>query len=115
MPRERGLASRRASGAAPLPSLLAARLAESLDPGEAAAIALGVELQADLLVCDDLRGRQVAEAEGLDVVGTLGILLRAKQAGHLEEVKPVIGAMLALGFRATPKLVAAVLGLAGEG
>jgi predicted nucleic acid-binding protein len=63
---------------------------------------------------DDLRARQLAEAIGLKVTGTLGILLRAKQAGIIPAVKPLVDDIIAQGFRLSPELHRAILGLAGE-
>ena len=54
---------------------------EGLDEGEAAAIALAISLDADLLLMDDRRGVMVARGKGLRVTGTLGILDLAAQRG----------------------------------
>jgi predicted nucleic acid-binding protein len=51
----------------------------ALGDGEAEVIALALELGADQVVLDEVRGRDVATRLGLKVVGTLGIL-RAAQA-----------------------------------
>ena len=72
------------------------------------------ELGADLLLCDDLEARRVASAEGIRVVGTLGLLVRGKRAGLLNAVAPVLDAMLALGLRVSQELVDETLSLAGE-
>jgi predicted nucleic acid-binding protein len=50
-----------------------------LDDGEASVIALAIELGCRLVVIDERRGRQVARLMGLDVTGTVGVLLRAKR------------------------------------
>ena len=50
-----------------------------LDAGEGAAIALAVELGADLLLMDDEEGVAAARGKGLEVTGTLGILSRAAE------------------------------------
>ena len=62
----------------------------SLDRGEAEAIALAEELHADLILMDELGGRETAERLGIAVTGTLGILLRAKQQGLCQEIRPLI-------------------------
>lgn len=51
----------------------------ALDAGEEAAIALAVELHADLMLMDDEEGVIAARAKGLEVTGTLGVLSRAAQ------------------------------------
>jgi predicted nucleic acid-binding protein len=52
---------------------------EALDAGEGAAIALAIELHADLLLMDDEEGVIAARGKGLEVTGTLGVLSRAAQ------------------------------------
>jgi predicted nucleic acid-binding protein len=52
---------------------------ESLDAGEEAAITLAIEVHADLLLMDDEEGVAVARGKGLEVTGTLGILVRGAQ------------------------------------
>jgi predicted nucleic acid-binding protein len=51
---------------------------------------------------------------GLRMVGTLGILLRAKEQQLLPAVKPMIDQLLAFGFHADEELVSGVLRIAGE-
>jgi predicted nucleic acid-binding protein len=55
-----------------------------LDPGERAAIALAVSIQADRILIDDLAGRDYAELCHLQVTGTLGVLAEAHLAGLLD-------------------------------
>ena len=89
-------------------------LSARLDPGEAAAIPLALELGAVLLV-DDGEARIVATEFGLSVIGSLGVLLAAKRAGHLEELAPVLDRMVTLGMFVGPTLRARILMLAGGG
>lgn len=60
-------------------------LGEELDPGEAEAIALSIELQADRLLIDERLGRQIAQGFGLKVTGLLGVLVAAKQDNLIPE------------------------------
>jgi predicted nucleic acid-binding protein len=98
------------------PSLspLTARLTDVLGTGEAAAIGLCLELHAELLLCDDLEARRIATAQGIRVVGTLGLLVRGKRVGLLDPVRPIVAAMVAMGLRVSSDLVEEILGLAGE-
>jgi predicted nucleic acid-binding protein len=52
-------------------------LADLLDPGERAAILLAQELDADLLLLDDMKARRAAIAKKLNITGILGILDQA--------------------------------------
>lgn len=86
----------------------------ALHRGEAEAIVLATELQAERLVIDDQDARRFADRCGLKTVGTLGILLSAKQRGEIASLRQEIERLLILGFRVNPRLVAAVLQSAGE-
>uniref|UniRef100_UPI0025B5D569 DUF3368 domain-containing protein n=1 Tax=Trichocoleus desertorum TaxID=1481672 RepID=UPI0025B5D569 len=85
-------------------------LRQTLDKGEAEAIALSVELQVDWLLLDEREGRKVAKSLGLKVTGILGVLLRAKQIGELESLQPVVDDLInKAGFRIAPELLAQIL------
>ena len=57
-----------------------------LGAGESEVIALGVELSQGgeqvEMVLDDLQARRIALSYGLRIVGTVGLLIRAKQSGY---------------------------------
>lgn len=93
---------------------IVAVLLADLDKGEAEAIALARELEADRLVMDDLDARRVARRLGLDTVGTLGLLLAARLRGELASLKQEIDRLHREGFRVSSALVEAVLREAGE-
>jgi len=85
-------------------------LKQTLDRGEAKAIALSIELKADWTLLDEREGRKVAKSLGLNVTGILGILLRAKQLDELESLQPVIDDLVnKAGFRVAPELLAQIL------
>lgn len=83
---------------------------QSLDRGEAEAIALAIKLKADWTLLDEREGRKVAKSLGLKVTEILSVLLRAKQLGELESLQPVIDELLnKAGFRIAPELLAEIL------
>lgn len=85
-------------------------LKQTLDRGEAEAIALAVELKANWMLLDEREGRKVAKSLGLIVTGILGILLRAKQVGELESLHSISEDLInRAGFRIAPELLAQIL------
>ncbi len=84
-----------------------------LDAGERSAIALALELRAAVLV-DERIGRAVAQGVGLAVIGTLGVLVSAKLAGLVAEVRPLAQALQDSGYFMAPQLVEAALASIGE-
>ncbi|MSU57929.1 MAG: DUF3368 domain-containing protein [Pedosphaera sp.] len=91
------------------------RAAKGLDAGEAAALSLAVEIHADAVLVDERRGYEVALQLGLHAIGVLGILLRAKAAGILPQIKPAVDALQRdAGFWISQPLREQVLRLAGE-
>lgn len=61
-----------------------------LGKGEAETIVLSEELNADAVLIDDLKARKIARLRGLRVIGTIGVLLDAKERGRVHEVKPLL-------------------------
>ena len=72
-------------------------LLHELDRGEAEAIVLAKELQADILIIDERNGYLLAKAQGLHVIGTLTVLLMAKNQGLISSVKPLLDDMIQRG------------------
>ena len=86
-----------------------------LDPGETEALNLAMELGVETVLIDELRGRDAATRLGFVPVGTMGILLIAKDQGLIGEVKPLIDELRhGLGFFLSDTFVAQVLKRAGE-
>lgn len=90
-------------------------LEQTLDPGEAAAIALATELKADRLLIDERLGRRIAMQRGLKVRGILGIIVNAKNEGLLPAAKPLLDRLIhEAGFRMSQALYEHILQEAGE-
>ncbi|MDY6785304.1 MAG: DUF3368 domain-containing protein [Cyanobacteriota bacterium] len=90
-------------------------LKQTLDPGEAEAIALAIELSANRLLIDERLGRSIAASYGLQLRGLLGILIHAKQQGFIPVLKPILDRLIDLaGFRVSPALYNRTLQEAGE-
>ncbi len=90
---------------APLPS--------PLHLGERDAIVLAQELGAQLLI-DERRGRKNAVEQGLEVFGSLRVLAEAKRLSLIEQVKPILEAMLGSGYWIDEELIPPFLQEIGE-
>ncbi|MCF8365474.1 MAG: DUF3368 domain-containing protein [Bacteroidales bacterium] len=60
-----------------------------MDYGESEYVILYEELKADYLLIDDGKARKVAESLNVNCIGSIGLLIRAKQKGFLDELKPI--------------------------
>jgi len=68
----------------------ARRLMEFVDEGEAEAIELAKELNADHLLIDERKGRRLAIQEGVPVIGLLGAVLLAKRRNLIPSARAVL-------------------------
>jgi predicted nucleic acid-binding protein len=89
-------------------------LALDLGPGELAAMALALENPARVLLLDDHLARRTARAAGLQVWGTLRVLLAGKAQGLAGQIAPIVDRLSAEGMWISADLRARVLALAGE-
>lgn len=91
-----------------------ADLLTDLDRGEAEVLALALERKAGLVVLDERLARAHAKHLGLRITGSLGILVRAKEAGLIAQLAPLIRPLKEGGIRLGSALIAKALTLAGE-
>ncbi len=89
-------------------------LAGDLHAGEREAIALALDLAADFVVVDDLPGRRAAASLGLPIIGSLGLLVRARERGLIGAVRPVMDQLIANGLFASAPLYREILEAVGE-
>ena len=85
-----------------------------LDKGESSAIALAIENENSLLIIDERKGRLVAKRMGVSIIGTLGIIIKAKEKGIIEVIKPILEKLEAVQFRISLKLKKQILDKVGE-
>lgn len=85
-----------------------------LHAGEVEVMILAQEQHADLVVIDDNAAKKTATYLGLNAIGTMAVLLRAKQLGCINDVGSYIDKMVANGFFISPEVIAMVEDLAGE-
>jgi predicted nucleic acid-binding protein len=91
------------------------RFLQTLDQGESEALSLALEVDAEALLIDELAGRSVAIQEGMSVIGTLGILSRAKMRGHIMQVRPLLDQLVdELDFHVSNQLRDEILRAVGE-
>jgi uncharacterized protein len=84
-----------------------------LGAGERSAMAVAVAHGAEILI-DERRGRQVAAAAGLQVVGTIGLLVRGRQLGLTGPVRPAIDTLRHSGYHLGESLVERALAILSE-
>ena len=90
-------------------------LQQELDIGEAEAIELALELNADRLLLDERRGRKIASRFNIKFVGVLGILVIAKRQGLLQAVQSVLDELMStMKFRVSEALYTQILQDVGE-
>jgi predicted nucleic acid-binding protein len=85
-----------------------------LGQGESEAIALALDLSADLIILDDKKARRAAKRLHLAVTGTVGITLLAKERQLIPLIQPVLDKLTATAFHISPALYREALRLAAE-
>lgn len=84
-----------------------------VDNGESEAIALAYELGYRLIV-DDRQARNTAKRLGIKIIGTVGILVKAKKLGLIDQLLPILEALKSNGFYLSQSLKTEALILVGE-
>lgn len=89
-------------------------LLDELDLGEAETIILSQELDADWVLMDEKKGRRKLGQMDVPKIGTIGILLKAKEAEALSAIKPYMEQLREKGFSISQPVIDAVLLQANE-
>ncbi|MBF0354988.1 MAG: DUF3368 domain-containing protein [Alphaproteobacteria bacterium] len=85
----------------------------SLGAGEIAALAMALDLECPVLM-DERLGRNVARLHKIQVIGSAGVLLAAKERRLIAEIAPILAAWRNWRYFLSPSLLAAILQRAGE-
>lgn len=89
-------------------------LLDEMDLGEVETIVLASEMNADWVLMDEKKGRRKLAQLNIPKIGTLGVLVKAKQLGLIPLLKPEIEELQRSGFSISPSVVDTVLEMAGE-
>ena len=84
------------------------QISRNLGPGETEAISLAIELNAELLLLDDRKARNLARERGLNVAGLLNVLESAS-IRELVDLPRIIARLRHTNFRAPADIVSAML------
>ena len=89
-------------------------LASDLGAGEIAAMSLALENPTRIILLDDRLARRTAQATGLQVWGTLKVLLEAKSQGLVDKLEPCVANLSEAGMWVSAEVKQRILILAGE-
>jgi len=80
-----------------------------LGRGESEAITLALNTTDGVLIVDDLAARRAATRYNFPVIGTVGVLVAARESGLIQAVAPVLDRLTRVGFRMSPALIEAAI------
>lgn len=97
-----------------LDSVKADYLRLDLDRGEAEVLVLAAEMAADWVLLDEAKARLAADLLGLQYIGTVGLLLLAKQLGKVPALRPLLDELRERRFHLSDRVVRVALSRADE-
>lgn len=77
-------------------------------------ISLAIEKELELLLIDDAKGRRMAKHKGLSIIGSVGILIKAKRKGLIQNTRGFMDVLISNGIRIGPELYFKALELSDE-
>lgn len=89
-------------------------LLDEMDLGEVETIILAKEMNADWVLMDERKGRRKLDQLNIPKIGTVGILLKARQLELIPKIKSEIEKLQQTGFSISPSVVSEIFKLAGE-
>ena len=98
----------------PINTALKQSIMLQLDEGEAEVITIAKDMNMPLVCIDEFAGRKYANLLGLEVVGTLGILLIAKKRGFIPIIKPLCDQLIQHDRYISRELYNSILNKANE-
>jgi len=82
--------------------------------GESEVLAMAWKMPGAMAILDDKAARQCASSLQIPILGTLGILWRAKKAGFISALRPFFASLVKEGFRIDEKILTSLMQQAGE-
>jgi predicted nucleic acid-binding protein len=89
-------------------------LQPQLHGGECEVVVLAEEIHADLVIMDESAGRRELAVRGIAFIGTVGILMEAKQRGLIVALRPELDQLRTCGFHLSDRVYRACLAFVGE-
>ncbi len=89
-------------------------LSSRLHAGEVEVILYAIDSNADLVILDDKLARKTAKYMDLNITGTLGVIVKAKEKGYIRAVKPIMDKLIRNGLYISPEIQKMVLHAAKE-
>ncbi|MDD2922757.1 MAG: DUF3368 domain-containing protein [Anaerolineales bacterium] len=89
-------------------------LLDELDLGEVETIILAMELNADWVLMDERKGRRKLSQLNISKIGTIGVLLKAKEFGLISALRYELENLQKNGFTISQTVIDEVLKMAGE-
>jgi predicted nucleic acid-binding protein len=86
----------------------------NLGPGETAVLSWALSHPGSVAIIDDRAGRRCAEFLGIPLIGTLGIVLRAKRLGRVDSARPLVRKLQEAGMYLSDRVLESALQLVGE-